>query len=58
MDRDLVALATEDVTVEAVVRGRSDVELAADEPLGVGELPLEDGVPRLEGASRLAHVSE
>ncbi len=31
--------------VEAVVR---DVELAADEPLGVGRLPLQHRVPGLE----------
>src|SRR5207253_2004881 len=36
---------TDDVTVEAVV---CDVQLAADEPLGVGGLPLERLLPRLE----------
>src|SRR5256885_5616947 len=41
----LGAPRTGDVTVEAVVR---DVQLAADEPLGVGGLPLERLLPRLE----------
>ncbi len=44
-DRDLVAVAVLDLPVDAVV---AEVRLAADEPLRVGELPLEDGVPRLE----------
>ena len=54
VDRDLVALAAEHVPVEAVV---GDVESAADEPLGVGQVPLEDGVPRrrpVDEARRLA----
>ena len=42
VERDLVAVARLDVAVEAVVR---DVELAADEPLGEREIPLEDRVP-------------
>jgi hypothetical protein len=42
VDRHLVALAGGDVAVEAVV---GDVQLPADEPLGVGQLPLADGVP-------------
>ena len=42
VERDLVAAAGLDVAVEAVVR---DVELAADEPLGEGQVPLEDRVP-------------
>ena len=42
VERDLVAVARLHVAVEAVVR---DVELAADEPLGEREIPLEDRVP-------------
>jgi hypothetical protein len=42
---DLVAVAGGDVAVDAVV---ADVELAADEPLRVRRLPVEDGVPVLE----------
>src|SRR5688500_4647514 len=44
-DGGLVAPPRVEVTVEAVV---SDVELAADEPLGVRRLPLENRVPLLE----------
>ena len=44
MDRDLVASAGGDVTVEAVGR---HVELPTDEPLGVRQVPLEDGAPLL-----------
>ena len=42
--RDLVAAAGGDVAVDGVV---ADVELAADEPLGEGQVPLEDRVPLL-----------
>ena len=42
---DLVAVAGLDVAVDGVV---TDVELAADEPLGEGQLPVADGVPLLE----------
>ena len=45
VQRDLVALAVLDVPVDAVVAG---VELAADEPLGVREVPLQHGVVRGE----------
>jgi hypothetical protein len=41
------AAARLDVTIQAVVR---HVELAADEPLGEGQVPLEDRVPRLRPA--------
>ena len=44
MDRDTVAVAGGDMTVEAVL---GDVELATDEPLGIRELPVEHGLPRL-----------
>src|SRR5207248_9866552 len=47
---DLVAPAGLDMPVDAVV---TDVQLAAEEPLGVGELPLEDGVERLEPGDAL-----
>ena len=45
--RDPVAPARLDVAVEAVV---GDVERAADEPLGEGQVPLERGVEVLEPA--------
>ena len=48
VERDLVAPARLDVAVEAVA---GDVERAADEPLGEGQVPLEDRVP-LAGPSR------
>ena len=48
---DLVAAAGLDVAVEAVV---GDVELAADEPLGERQVPLEDRVPRLVPVEELA----
>ena len=48
--RDLVAEARLDVTVEAVHRR---VELAAHEPLRVGQLPLQGGVPLLLPAQPL-----
>src|SRR3712207_7538261 len=41
---DPVAAALGDVAVEAVL---AHVELAADEPLGERQVPLEHGVPRL-----------
>src|SRR5580704_1824288 len=44
-ERRLVAPGGGQMTVEAVVRG---VELAIEEPLGEGELPLQDLVERLE----------
>ena len=43
VERDLVAEAALDVPVDAVV---GDVELAADEPLGERQVPLERGVER------------
>ena len=42
VDGDPIAVAGSDVAVEAVRRG---IELAADEPLGVGQLPVEDRRP-------------
>ena len=48
---DLVAEAVGDVPVEAVV---ADVELAAGEPLGERQVPLERGVERLEPVDALA----
>jgi hypothetical protein len=42
VERDLVAPARLDVAVEAVV---GDVQLAADEPLGERQLPVEDLCP-------------
>ena len=50
VDGDLVATAGGDVAVEAVV---GDVELAADEPLGVGELPVADRLPLLRPVEQL-----
>ena len=44
VERDPVAPAGVDVAVEAVL---GDVERAADEPLGEGQVPLEDRVPVL-----------
>jgi len=52
--RDLVAVALEHVAVDAVV---GDVELAADEPLGEGDVPLEDRVPLLEPVDELGRLS-
>jgi hypothetical protein len=44
-DGGLVASADFDVAVEAVL---AEVHLAADEPFGVGEIPVEHFIPRLE----------
>ena len=49
--RDLVAEAALDVPVDAVV---GDVELAADEPLGERQVPLEGRVERLDPVDALA----
>jgi hypothetical protein len=51
MDGGLVALALLDDAVEAVV---GDVGPAADEPSGVGDIPLEDAVPLLEPVQLLS----
>ncbi len=48
--RDLVAVPGGDVAVDGVV---ADVELAADEPLGEGQLPVADRVPLLEPVEEL-----
>src|SRR5207302_10164612 len=48
--RHLVAKAALDVPVDAVV---ADVELAADEPLGIRRLPLVELLPRLKEADAL-----
>ena len=53
VDGDLVAPAGGDVAVEAVV---GDVELAADEPLGVRQVPLADGVPLGVPVEQLARL--
>ena len=50
---DLVAPARLDVAVEAVV---GDVELGADEPLGEGQIPLEDRVPLLVPRDQLGRL--
>ena len=44
-DRGLVGALAEGVAVDAVV---AEVDLAADEPLGPGQIPLENFVPGLE----------
>ena len=54
VQRDPVAETGLDVTVEAVV---TDVELAADEPLRVGEVPLEGRVEVLEPGHELAGLT-
>ena len=53
VDGDLVAAAGGDVAIEAVV---GDVELAADEPLGVRQVPLADGVPLGVPVEQLARL--
>ena len=50
VERDLVASASLDMAIEAVV---AHVELAADEPLGEGQVPFEDGVEVLVPAHQL-----
>ena len=42
MKSDLVALACNDMTVEAVV---GDIEFPADKPFAVRQIPFTDGVP-------------
>ena len=54
MQCDAVAVALRDVAVEAVLR---DVQLPADEPLGVRQLPLEDGLPVLAPREQLARLA-
>ena len=54
VDGDLVTAAGGDVAVEAVV---GDVELPADEPLGVGQLPLADRVPVLRPVEQLGRLA-
>ena len=54
VDGDLVAAPGGDVAVEAVV---GDVELAADEPLGVRQLPLADRVPVLRPVEQLGRLA-
>ena len=51
MVRDLLAETVLDVPVDAVV---GDVQLAAEEPLRVGKLPLEQLVERFEPGDALA----
>jgi hypothetical protein len=53
VERDLGAVAGLDVPVDAVVRR---VELAADEPLRVRQVPFADGLERLEPRDTLARL--
>ena len=52
-DGGLVAAALVDLHVQAVL---GHVQLAVDEPLGVGRVPLQHAVERLAPAERLGHV--
>ncbi len=54
VERYSIAVSGLDVTVEAVV---GDVQLAADEPFRVRELPVENGVPRLRPGQQIAGLA-
>jgi len=53
-DGEVVAVAVLDLAVDAVV---AEVGLAADEPLGVGRVPVEDLGPRLEPSEFLGDAA-